>query len=413
MTGESVPVGKRVEPPAPVTALLSERPTAVLCGTTVTRGRARVLVTATGTDTELARIAAAARRRPPPTPLERRLDRLADQLLGAAIAICVALAALSWAHGDSLGASLEVGVALAVAAVPEGLVAVVTITLALGMRRLAERGAIVRRLRAVETLGSTTVICTDKTGTLTTNRMTVARLLSAGDASEGELLSGAVIASEDTHDPGEGAIAAAAGGRGLRRAELLRGQRVVGGEPFDSERKRMSVVVAGGDGGPDRLREGGAGGAPAATRRALGGGAAGAGVAALGERGDPGADGRPATRAAGGRGPRGGARAAWPDRSRRSRPRGRSGERRDGPPRRHSHDHDHRRPSPDRGRRRPGMRDRPRAPTRRRHRSGARPDRTTRSCASGSERSTFSPGSCRSTSRVSSRRFRRTGRWWR
>ena len=244
MTGESVPVGKRAEPPAPAAALLSERPSVVLCGTTVTRGRARVLVTATGTDTELAKIAAAARRRAPTTPLERRLDRLAGQLLRAAIAICVALAALTWLHGASLGGSLEVGIALAVAAVPEGLVAVVTITLALGMRRLAERGAIVRRLRAVETLGSTTVICTDKTGTLTTNRMTVARLLAAGGVDEEELLRGAVIASEDAHDPGEAAIAAAAGERRLRRAELLRGKRIVGGEPFDSERKRMSVVVA-------------------------------------------------------------------------------------------------------------------------------------------------------------------------
>ena len=249
MTGESAPVGKRAEPPAPAEAILSERSTAVLCGTTVTRGRARVLVTATGTGTELGRIAAGVLRQPPATPLERRLDRLAGQLLRAAIVICLALATLSWAHGESLGASLEVGIALAVAAVPEGLVAVVTITLALGMRRLAERGAIVRRLRAVETLGSTTVICTDKTGTLTTNRMTVARLLAADGASEDELLRGAVIASEDSHDPSEAAIVAAANERDLRRAELLRGKRVVGGEPFDSERKMMSVVVADGDEG--------------------------------------------------------------------------------------------------------------------------------------------------------------------
>lgn len=248
MTGESAPVAKRAEPPAPPSALLPDRPTAVLCGTTVTRGRGRMLVTETGIGTELAKIASAARRLPPATPLERRLDRLAGQLLRAAIAICVVLAALSWLHGESLGASLEVGIALAVAAVPEGLVAVVTITLALGMRRLAERGAIVRRLRAVETLGSATVICTDKTGTLTTNRMTVSRLLAAGGVDEDELLRGAVIASGDVHDPGEAAIASAAGGRKVRRSELLRGRTVVGGEPFDSDRKRMSVVVANGDG---------------------------------------------------------------------------------------------------------------------------------------------------------------------
>lgn len=248
MTGESAPVGKLAEPPAPAAALLSERPIAILCGTTVTRGSARALVTATATETELAKIAYEAQREAPATPLQRRLDRLAGQLLKAAIAICLVLATLTWLHGASLGASLEVGIALAVAAVPEGLVAVVTITLALGMRRLAERGAIVRRLRAVETLGSTTVICTDKTGTLTTNRMTVARLLAVAGSDEGMMLEAAAIASEDVHDPGEAAIAAAAGERGLRRNELLRGKRIVGGEPFDSERKRMSVVVADGSG---------------------------------------------------------------------------------------------------------------------------------------------------------------------
>jgi Ca2+-transporting ATPase len=207
-----------------------------------------MLVTVTGTATELARIAAAAHRRPPPTPLERRLDRLAHQLLRAALVICTALAGLSWLHGDSIGTSLQIGISLAVAAVPEGLVAVVTITLALGMRRLAERGAIVRRLRAVETLGSATVICTDKTGTLTTNRMTVARLLPASEEGEATLLRAAVIASEGTYDPGEAAIAMAADAHGLRRAELLRDCEVLGGVPFDSERKRMSVVVAGRDG---------------------------------------------------------------------------------------------------------------------------------------------------------------------
>jgi Ca2+-transporting ATPase len=250
MTGESLPAAKRDEPPARPGAILSERPTAVFSGTTVTRGRGRALVTATGTGTELARIAAAARRPAPTTPLQQRLDHLARQLLRAAIVICFALAVLSWLHGDSIGASLQVGVSLAVAAVPEGLAAVVTITLALGMRRLAARGAIVRRLRAVETLGSTTVICTDKTGTLTTNQMTVAQLLPLGESGEPELLAAAVIASEDAHDPGEAAIALAARDYGLRRTELLRELKIVGGEPFDSERKRMSVVVASGDARP-------------------------------------------------------------------------------------------------------------------------------------------------------------------
>ncbi|HSJ17209.1 MAG TPA: cation-transporting P-type ATPase [Solirubrobacterales bacterium] len=249
MTGESVPAAKRAEPPAPRDASPADRVTMALSGTTVTRGSARLLVGATGTRTELARIAEAASGPRPVTPLQERLDGLARTLLRAAIVICLALAALSYVHGESLGTSLLIGVSLAVAAVPEGLAAVVTITLALGMRSLAQRGAIVRRLRAVETLGSATVICTDKTGTLTTNRMTVARLLPADRSSaDGEhgLLAAALIASGDFHDPGEAAIAEAAEHRGLRREDLLTEIRVVGGEPFDSERKRMSVVVENG-----------------------------------------------------------------------------------------------------------------------------------------------------------------------
>jgi Ca2+-transporting ATPase len=246
MTGESVPAAKRAEPPVPREAPLAERATIALSGTTVTRGRGRLVIVATGTETELARIAEAATRERPVTPLQERLDALAGTLLRAAVLICVTLAGLSLAHGESLGTSLLVGVSLAVAAVPEGLAAVVTITLALGMRTLAQRGAIVRRLRAVETLGSATVICTDKTGTLTTNRMTVARLDPLdGRAHDGEhgLLAAALIASGDFHDPGEAAIADAAERQGLRRDELLADATVVGGEPFDAQRKRMSVVV--------------------------------------------------------------------------------------------------------------------------------------------------------------------------
>jgi P-type Ca2+ transporter type 2C len=140
-------------------------------GTTVSRGRARIVLTATVTSTEVGRIAAAASEPAPIAPLQRRLQRLARTLLRVGLAICGVLALLSYAFGDSLADSLLAGASLAVAAVPEGLAAVITVTLAIGMRRLAEHGAIVRRLSAVETLGSRTVICTDKTGTLTTNQM--------------------------------------------------------------------------------------------------------------------------------------------------------------------------------------------------------------------------------------------------
>ena len=250
MTGESAPAAKRAEPPAAPDASLPERPTMAYAGTTLTRGNARLLVVATGSHTELARIARAAEAPETVTPLQRRLDQFARTLLRVAIVIALTLAVASWAHGESIGNSLLVGVALAVAAVPEGLPAVVTVTLALGMRRLARRGAIVRRLRAVETLGSASVICTDKTGTLTTNRMVVTRVLAPADPEEEEeearrrVLAAALVASGELHDPGEAAIAAAAKRAGLRREELLDDLTVVGGEPFDSSRKRMSVVVA-------------------------------------------------------------------------------------------------------------------------------------------------------------------------
>ena len=239
LTGESLPDAKRAAPPVGADTPLADRVTMAWSGTTVARGRGTLVVTATGPSTEVGRIAAAAARPRPITPLQRRLDLLARTLLRAALGICVVLAALSYAHGESLADSLLVGVSLAVAAVPEGLAAVITVTLAIGMRRLAARGAIVRRLRAVETLGSTTVICTDKTGTLTTNSMVVAELHPAPGAGESRLLEAALTASEDAGDPMEEAIARAAGERGISRPA----GRVVGGEPFDSTRKRMSVVV--------------------------------------------------------------------------------------------------------------------------------------------------------------------------
>jgi Ca2+-transporting ATPase len=246
LTGESLARGKRPDPPDPADAPVAEHRTTVLAGTTVTRGTGGFVVTATGARTEMGRIAGAADRRHARTPLQVRLDRLTRLLIPMAGGIIATLALLSYLQGDTLAHSVLVGVSLAVAALPEGLPAVVTITLALSMRQMAERGAIVRRLAAVETLGSTTVICSDKTGTLTENRLTVQRLWAAPGFEQADLLEAAVIASSapEQADPLELAILAAARRQGMTREDALAGRAVLGTRPFDSERKRMSVVIA-------------------------------------------------------------------------------------------------------------------------------------------------------------------------
>ena len=265
LTGESLSVAKRSQPPDRHEAPLAERATMLYAGSTVARGRAAMVVTATAQETELGRIAELAKRPERATPLQRRLDRFAAVLLRGALALCLALALLAWTHGTGLADSVLIGVSLAVAAVPEGLPAVITVSLALGMRELARRGAIVRRLNAVEALGSVTVICTDKTGTLTENRMSVAHLW-APDGEE-DLLRAALLASDPAGGPEDAAIAAAAeqraltreavvqGGRGRRRASLR--SRTANGERHRRARRE-----------PDLQRQGRPGSAPAAARAA-------------------------------------------------------------------------------------------------------------------------------------------------
>lgn len=177
LTGESVPVGKQIEPiknQAPV----SERSNMLFKGTAITRGSGKAVVTATGMNTELGRISSLVEESEDEfTPLERRLEQLGRSLIWITLAVLIVVAALGIVRGKEILLMIETAVALAVAAIPEGLPIVATIAMARGMLRMARRNALVNRLAAVETLGGTNVICTDKTGTLTENRMTVTSII--------------------------------------------------------------------------------------------------------------------------------------------------------------------------------------------------------------------------------------------
>jgi Ca2+-transporting ATPase len=181
LTGESTPVTKNVEPVDRDTPL-AERHSMLFRGTAVTRGSAEGVVTATGMDTEMGRIARMVEEaEAEETPLERRLDRLGAQLVWVTLAVAAFVTASGILAGKDLLLMVETGIALAVATVPEGLPVVATVALARGMWRMARRNALVNRLSAVETLGATTVVCSDKTGTLTENRMSVTRLALDGE----------------------------------------------------------------------------------------------------------------------------------------------------------------------------------------------------------------------------------------
>ncbi|MDR7570867.1 MAG: cation-translocating P-type ATPase, partial [Armatimonadota bacterium] len=252
LTGESEPVDKdasaRPDPRTP----LAERRNMAYAGTTVTAGRGVGIVVATGLRTELGRVASlVAVVRPERTPLQDRLERLARQLGIAALGIVAVVTVLGLLRGEGWDRVLLVGVSLAVAAVPEGLPAVLTIALSLGAQRMLRRRALIRKLAAVETLGSVTVVCTDKTGTLTRNQLSVARWWTAGAPSEPlpAFLVAAMCndAQQDADhrvvgDPVDVALleAVRAEGGDVRgwRQRLPR----VGEWPFDARRKRMVTV---------------------------------------------------------------------------------------------------------------------------------------------------------------------------
>jgi Ca2+-transporting ATPase len=173
LTGESHAVGKITAALEQDDLQLGDRINLLFMNTVLTRGRAELLVTATGMQTEMGQLAGMiASAEAAPTPLQKQLDRLGKKLAGIAGVVVVVIFGLDLARGQPWAESAMTAVALAVAAIPEGLPAVVTVTLAIGMWRMAQNRAILKKLAAVETLGSTTVICSDKTGTLTMNQMT-------------------------------------------------------------------------------------------------------------------------------------------------------------------------------------------------------------------------------------------------
>jgi Ca2+-transporting ATPase len=296
LTGESTPVEKDAQRTLGEDATLAERVNMTYMGTSVTRGRARAVVVQSGPFTELGRIGALIRASErDETPLEQRLDRFGKQILVVCLLVSVALFVIGMLRGGQPWTVLLLtAVSLAVAAIPEGLPAITTITLALGMQRMAHRGAIVRKLPAVETLGSASVVCSDKTGTLTQNAMTVRVIETAdeplrvtgegyrpkgdllrgaddpGDGDAGEsaagervtelptpvrrLLESAAIcnaASVEVHgpdvkvvgDPTEAALLTVALKAGIARGPLLETRPVERELPFDSDRKRMSVIT--------------------------------------------------------------------------------------------------------------------------------------------------------------------------
>ena len=280
LTGESVPVAKQPAHVAAADAALQERPNMVYAGTSVVAGTARTIVVATGADTELGAIGRlVSGTEEEQTPLERRLALLGRQLVWVALLVGAATGVLGWAHHQRVGDIIESAIALAVAAVPEGLPAVATITLALAVHRMARRRAVVRRLPAVEALGSVTVLCTDKTGTLTEGAMTVTSIRTSeraysvtgsGYEPVGEFRAGpfAVRPDDDPDlllalrigvianranavlsdgvwvahgDPTDAALIVAARKAHLERNDTIRDLPEAGEVPFSSDRKLMAT----------------------------------------------------------------------------------------------------------------------------------------------------------------------------
>ena len=258
LTGESVPVNKMIDAlnlsGGQEEVPLGDRKNMCYMGSTVVYGRGKAVITNTGMDTEMGKIAGAlASAAEEQTPLQKRLDQLGKTLSKLVLGICVFIFVfnLLMAGSFTLNSVLEtfmVAVSLAVAAIPEGLATVVTVVLSIGVTNMSRRSAVIRRLTAVETLGCTQVICSDKTGTLTQNRMTVVEHL--GDtrllATAMALCSDAILneAGQAEGEPTEAALVNFAAAGNLRKPELEAETPRVDEAPFDSSRKMMSTVHA-------------------------------------------------------------------------------------------------------------------------------------------------------------------------
>ncbi|TZE81826.1 calcium-translocating P-type ATPase, PMCA-type [Calorimonas adulescens] len=260
LTGESVPVDKVVVPLESDDIPVGDRVNMVFTGTTVVYGRGRMVVVNTGTNTEIGNIASMMEEEKIITPLQEKLAELGKTLGIAALGICAVIFFIGYMRGTPLLEMFMTSVSLAVAAIPEGLPAIVTITLAIGVQRMVKRNAIIRKLPAVETLGSANVICSDKTGTLTLNRMTVTsmyvdnELIDFNKIERSERVSKVIEMSslcsdakldeegKGIGDPTEVALILALRKLGREKNELESVYPRIDELPFDSDRKLMTTV---------------------------------------------------------------------------------------------------------------------------------------------------------------------------
>ena len=256
LTGESVPVNKAVEVIFDGDVPLGDRRNMCYMGSTVVYGRGRAVVTATGMGTEMGRIAGVlAQTEQEQTPLQRKLSQLGGVLSKLVLGICVFIFVFDLLVAgdfslDSVLRTFMVAVSLAVAAIPEGLATVVTVVLSIGVTNMSKRNAVIRRLTAVETLGCTQVICSDKTGTLTQNKMTVIEHYGPVDklAAAMTLCCDAVYSPDGAQgEPTEAALVNFGAANGQIKPELENEQPRVAEAPFDSMRKMMSTVHKCGD----------------------------------------------------------------------------------------------------------------------------------------------------------------------